>query len=198
MNTIQLHELLLQSLEHERGGVKLYQHALKCALREDLREEWTEYLEQTKRHVEALTQVCTAFGIDPGTQTPGCKIVKDIGTALVLAIQTAHAAGNPEAAQIVACECVVLAETKDHADWELIGKAAKALEGEGPAAEALLAAYTEIEDEEDEHLYHTKGWCRELWLQSLGLDPVLPPPEETGDVTSAIEAEKARKSAHPN
>jgi hypothetical protein len=37
-------------------------------------------------------------------------------------------------------------------------------------------AYEAIEDPEDEHLYHTRGWC--LWLQSLGIEAVLPPPEE--------------------
>src|SRR5688572_2012568 len=64
MNTVQLRELLLQSLEHERGGVKIYRSALKCALREDLRSEWTEYLAQTEHHVEVLTNVCTQLGID--------------------------------------------------------------------------------------------------------------------------------------
>jgi hypothetical protein len=81
---------------------------------------------------------------------------------------------------------VVLAETKDHANWELIGECAKAAEGE--AATALQAAYDEVEDQEDEHLYHTKGWCRELWLQSLALPAVLPPPEETRHVATAVEA----------
>ena len=41
------------------------------------------------------------------------------------------AAGNPAAAQIVAAECVVLAETKDHLDWELLGEVAKELSGRG-------------------------------------------------------------------
>lgn len=196
MITTQLRELLLQSLEHERGGVKVYKAALKCALRADLRDEWAQYLEQTESHVATLTRICSAFEIDPATHTPGCKIVKDLGAALVLAMETALAAGNREGAQLVACECVMLAETKDHADWELIGETAKALEGE--PGEALTAAYSEIEEQEDEHLYHTKGWCRELWLESLGLDAVLPPPEETEEVTSAIEAEEARESAHPH
>lgn len=79
MEQMQLHELLLQSLEHERGGVKIYRTAIKCAVRPDLKNEWTEYLEQTEQHVQTLTNVCTAFGIDPNTQTPGCKIVADIG-----------------------------------------------------------------------------------------------------------------------
>lgn len=190
MNSLQLHELLLQSLEHERGGVKIYRTALKCALRDDLRSEWTKYLAQTEEHVAALTQVCKVFEIDPGTQTPGCQIVKEVGTALVRAMEMALAAGNPKAAQLVACECVVLAETKDHADWELIGEAAKALSG--AQGQALTAAYETIEDQEDEHLYHTKGWCRELWLESLGLTAVLPPPEEKRDVTTAVGAARAQ------
>lgn len=124
-------------------------------------------------------------------------IVKELGASLVRAMETAVASGNPKAAQIVACECVMLAETKDHANWELLGEAAKTLK-DTPAGEKIMEAYEDIEEEEDEHLYHTKGWCRELWLESLGLDAVLPPPEETEEVTSAIEAEEAKHLAHPH
>jgi rubrerythrin len=186
MVSAQLKELLLQSLTHERGGVLVYQTALECAVNEDLRKEWTEYLAQTEKHVEVLQGVCTTLGLDPGEMTPGCKIVQHTGKSLVVAMKMALAEGDPAAAEIVACEAVVLAETKDHADWELIGQCAKALEGQ--AAQVLQDAYDAIEDEEDEHLYHTKGWCRELWLKALGLDATLPPPEETKDVKSAAEA----------
>jgi rubrerythrin len=186
MVSAQLKELLLQSLTHERGGVLVYQTALECAVNEDLRKEWTEYLAQTEKHVEVLQGVCTTLGLDPGEMTPGCKIVQHTGKSLVVAMKMALAEGDPAAAEIVACEAVVLAETKDHADWELIGQCAKALEGQ--AAQVLQDAYDAIEDEEDEHLYHTKGWCRELWLKALGLDATLPPPEETRDVKSAAEA----------
>jgi hypothetical protein len=182
MNLKQLQELLLQSLEHERGGVKIYRMALQCVLNKDLRKEWTHYLEQTERHVQILTETCAKLGIDPGIRTPGCHVVRENGIALVRAMEMALAAGDPKAAEIVACEAVVLAETKDHADWELIGAAAKA--ADGATAEALKAAYDQVEDEEDEHLYHTKGWCRELWLASLGLKAQLPPPEETQNVKS--------------
>jgi hypothetical protein len=133
--------------------------------------------------------------VDPGEMTPGCQIVHENGKALVVAMKRALAAEDPPAAQIVACECVVLAETKDHADWELIGACARGMNGEVSAV--LRDAYEEVEDEEDEHLYHTKGWCRELWLQSLGLDAVLPPPEEKENVQTAIEAARAEKRAHP-
>jgi hypothetical protein len=117
MNSAQFIELLLQSLEHERGGVKVYTTALKCAQRPDLQAEWEKYLSQTEEHVSALTELCEVFDIDPFTMTPGTQIVKALGTSLVEAMNTALAAGDPTAAQLVATECVVLAETKDHLNW---------------------------------------------------------------------------------
>lgn len=191
MITAQLRELLLQALEHERGGVLVYGTALECVVNDDLKEEWEKYLEQTEKHVEILTGTCLALGIDPGMMTPGCQVVHHTGKSLVVAMKMALAAGDPAAAELVACDCVVLAETKDHANWQLIGECAKALTGSD--AEALMKVYEQVEDEEDEHLYHTKGWCRELWLKSLGLEAKLPPPEEERDVKSAMEAAKMQQ-----
>lgn len=196
MKKAQLKELLLQSLEHERGGVLVYETALACVINKDLRKEWDEYLEQTRTHVQVLTELCEVVGLDPGERTPGCMVVHHTGKSLIVAMKMALANGDAAAAELVACECVVLAETKDHADWELIGKCAEALDGE--AAAAMTAAYEKIEDQEDEHLYHTKGWCRELWLKSLGLEAVLPPPEEQKDAKSAVAAAKAQKEMEPN
>lgn len=188
----QVKELILQSLVHERGGVLVYKTALECVRNDELREEWKTYLAQTERHVALLTNVCQTLDLDPGEMTPSCQIVHELGKSLVIAMKSALAANNPVAAELVACECVTLAETKDHADWELLGKCAKQLDGK--AAEALKAAYDEVEDQEDEHLYHTQGWSRELWLQSLGMPAQLPPPEEKRHVKTASEAEQARRS----
>jgi hypothetical protein len=71
-------------------------------------------------------------------------------------MELALGAGQPEAAQLVAAECVVEAETKDHQNWELIGLLADKLTGR--EAKALKAAHAEVEDQEDEHLCHTMGW----------------------------------------
>ena len=190
----QVIELLLQSLEHEKGGVQVYTAALKCAVNDDLKKEWNKYLEETKHHVEVLTDVCAEVGIDPNLETPGVLVVRHMGESLVKAMDMAAKAGKPEAAQLVACECVVLAETKDHLDWELIGACGEKLLT-GKQAQALKDAHAEIEDQEDEHLYHTKGWCRELWIASLGMKAVLPPPEEKKKVKTAIGAAKAEKTA---
>jgi hypothetical protein len=102
----------------------------------------------------------------------------------------------PHAAQIVAAECVVDAETKDHGNWQLIGALADALTG--TLKRTLTEAYEQVEDEEDEHLYHTRGWCRELWLDSLGLPADMPPPEEKKEVKSAVDAARAAEQRKPN
>jgi hypothetical protein len=189
----QIEELILQSLEHEMGGVQVYENAVSCALAPELKQEWQRYLEQTRTHVEVLRALSEELGLDATKETPGRSVVRHVGKALVEAMKMAVAAGNPEAAQLVACESVVLAETKDHLDWELIGKCAEHLTG--AQAEALKSAYDQVEDQEDEHLYHTRGWCRELWLQTLGIPAVLPPPEERQHVRTAIGAAKAEQSA---
>jgi hypothetical protein len=193
MNTKQIEQLLLQSLEHEIGGTKVYEAAIACAINADLKKEWKGYLQQTEQHVTVLTKLCQTLGIDPKKDTPGRKVVRHLGAALVQAMKMARDAKDPAAAQLVAAECVVNAETKDHLDWFLIGKISDHLGGDKAAA--LRAAYDEIEDQEDEHLYHSKGWCRELWLESLGITAVLPPPEERLDVKTAMGAAKAEQSA---
>ncbi len=190
----QLKDLLYQMLETELGGVQVYTTALECVVNEDLEEEWTKYLQQTERHVEVVRQLLQKLGLDPDTQTPGRQVVRHIGESLVQAMQIAlRSGGEPEAAELVACECVVFAETKDHTNWELLSKYLQKA-AQGKEQEVLATAIAEVEDQEDEHIYHSKGWCRELWIQSLGMPAVLPPPEEERKVKTALGAAHAEKA----
>jgi len=190
MKDEQVRELLYQALETELGGTQVYKTALRCAVNDDLKKEWEEYLEQTQNHVRIVENVFSRLGLNTETETPGRLVVRHIGESLVKAMEMALDAGKPEAAQLVAAECVVLAETKDHLNWELIGEVAKKTKGE--KGSALKEAHKEVEDEEDEHLYHTTGWTRELWIETLGMPAVLPPPEEEKEVKTAIGAARAK------
>jgi rubrerythrin len=192
MKREQLDELLYEALETELGGVQVYTTALRCAVNEDLKEEWQEYLDQTKNHVEIVQGIFEQLGLDTEAETPGRGVVRHIGESLVKAMEMALKAGDKAAAQLVAAECVTLAETKDHLNWHLIGEAAK--KATGDIAKALKEAHEQVEDEEDEHLYHTTGWTRELWIESLGMRAVLPPPEEVKDVKTAIGAARAAQA----
>ena len=192
MKTQQLSELLYQALETELGGVEVYTTALRCAQNEELKEEWEKYLEQTRNHVQIVQNVMNELGLDPEIETPGREVVRHTGESLVKAMEMALEEGKPGAAQVVAAECVVLAETKDHLNWELIGEVAK--KAQADVAKVLKAAHEEVEEEEDEHLYHTQGWARELWIESLGMKAVLPPPEEEKKVKTAIGAARAKQA----
>ncbi len=143
--------------------------------------------------MQIVEELCRSLGIDTELETPGRGVVRFVGNALVEAMKLALASGDPTAAELTACETVVLAETKDHFNWTLIGVCAEHLADHESAP--LKAAYDQVENQEDEHLYHSKGWCRELWIQSLGMNAVIPPPEEVRKVKTAIAAAKAEQSA---
>jgi rubrerythrin len=192
MKDEQVRELLYQALETELGGVDVYTTALRCAENADLKEEWDKYLEQTKNHVAIMEETLRKLGLDPDEETPGRQVVRTIGEALVEAMELALAEGEPGAAQLVAAEAVVLAETKDHQNWHLLGEVLK--NATGQQAKIIQQAYEQVEEEEDEHLYHSKGWARELWIESLGMKAVLPPPEEVRDVDTAIGQAQAEQS----
>ena len=192
MNQSRIKELMLNALETEMGGVQIYEAALRCAVNEDLHKEWEEYHEQTEHHVDVLRGVCQALGVNPEEKTPGRAVIHHIGESLVKAMEMALDAGDKPAAELVATECVTAAETMDHHHWELIGELGKKMKGD--EGKALREAHEEIEEEEDEHVYHTKGWSRELWIDALGMKAVLPPPEEEKDVKTAIGAERAKNA----
>jgi len=191
MNQDQWKELLYQALETETGGIQVYENALQCVVNPELKEEWEEYLEQTRNHEQILQEVFGKLGLDPQVETPGRRVVRHMGESLVRAMQIARESGKHQDAELVAAECVVLAETKDHLNWELLGQVSENMKGD--AAATLSEAVEQVEEEEDEHLYHTAGWSRELWMKSLGLPAVLPPPEETRDVKTAIGAARAKQ-----
>ncbi len=132
MNNAQVEELLYQALETEQGGQKVYTAAIECARNKDLNEEWKKYLDETTNHERILLDVFRQIGLDPERETPGRKVVRGKAEGLVKAMSEARAAGKPEAAELVAAECVVEAETKDHQNWELIGRVADASDGTPP------------------------------------------------------------------
>lgn len=165
MIPVSVKELLLQSLVHERGGVMVYRTALSCAKDPKLHDEWAKFLRQTENHVRILEALCRTVGIDPGEVTPGCAVVEHMGRSLVKSMQMASAEGDARAAERVACECVLLAEVKDQANWELIGDCVGMFDGtEGRAFED---AYDQVAAEEDEHVEHARDWGRQLWSKAL-------------------------------
>ena len=71
MENEELKQLLYEALETELGGVKVYEMAIQCAVNEDLKTEWQEYLEQTTNHVTVVRDMFEKLGLDPEMETPG-------------------------------------------------------------------------------------------------------------------------------
>jgi hypothetical protein len=195
LNQHQAEELVYQALETEQGGVRVYRLALQCAVHPTLKLEWREYLRHTENHERVLRDLCEKLGLDQNKETPGRLILRGRINAMVTAMEAAIAEGDEMLAQLVAAECIVDAETKDHQNWNLIREVANKVAGS--EGKALRSAFDQVEEEEDEHLYHTMGWTRELWLQSLGLPVEFPPAEDKKDVKTAIGAARARQARKP-
>ena len=134
--------LAYQLLETELGGVQVYQTALTCAVNDDLREEWEKYLDETKKHVQVARGLLETCGLDPDKEHPARRIVRHIGESLVKAMAMAKEEGDPDEAQLVAAECVVHAETKDHLNWELLGLIAEKTSGD--VSKAMKEAHQEV------------------------------------------------------
>jgi hypothetical protein len=134
--------------------------------------------------VQIVSDILKGMNLDTEVETPGRKIVRHTGNSLVQAMEMALPGPGLAAAQIVAAECVTLAETKDHLNWGLIGEIGK--NSNGDAAVMLKRAHDQVEPEEDEHLCHTSGWTLELWIEAVGMPAVLPPPEEQQDVNKPM------------
>jgi len=192
MDRAQLDELLYQAMETELGGEQVYLAAIECAVNEDVKEEWEKYLEETRTHQTVLEAVFATAGLDVTTESPGRAIVRQKAAGLVEAMHMAMETAPGAAAQLVAAECIVEAESKDHQNWVLIGLVADSAAGD--LKRALQDAYDEVYEQEGEHLFHTMGWARELWLESLGVPAALPPPEEEKHTSTQIGAGRAAKA----
>ncbi len=193
MNNERVSELLYQALQTEQDGGRIYETAIRCATRDGLKDQWARYLHQTRQHEQLLLQVFETLGLDPASTTPGRELARRIGRSLVEAMEEALRGGPSEQAQLLACECIVLAETKDQLNWELLGQVAGRLKGE--EARALAAAHHEVGGQEEEHLQHTRAWVRELWLEGLGLAAGATAPEgRTRSEDAALRARSRRVS----
>ena len=98
IDTEMLSNLLLEALETEKGGMLRYETAFRCVINIDLKNEWQKYLEQTRTHVETLTEVIEQMGFD--VETLGQKVVRQVGQALVATKEIAIAEGEPETTPI--------------------------------------------------------------------------------------------------
>jgi rubrerythrin len=156
--------LLSEFLAVEMGGEKLYVKALTLVFDPEVKSKFKEYLDQTRHHQKVLTDIIKRLGGNPKMQSPTAKLAAEKGQALLRSMIKSGL--SKEQKQLNAMENIVLAETKDHSDWELLGKIARQT-NDGQLRDVLTPAVKEVEDQEDEHLNWTRTKMAELAMLSL-------------------------------
>ena len=161
----ELMDKLSEFLTVERGGVKLYEAAIKLVRNREVKDKFREFHKQTMRHEEILTGIIRKLGGKPAYKSTGAKVAEAKANAL-LKTMTNTMGKTPAEAELNAIENIVIAETKDHADWELLGHIAHRSE-DSKLSQLLKPAVAEVEDQEDEHLHWSQKKLGELSLAAL-------------------------------
>lgn len=164
INERTLMDVLSEFLAVEVGGQKLYEKALGLVSDSEVRTKFREFHRQTIKHQKVLTDVIHQLGGNTRAQSPTAKVATEKAQALLRSMDRNGL--SKDQAELNAIENIVIAETKDHADWELIGKIARQAT-EDRLREILGAAASEVEQEEDEHLNWTRKKLGELQMEAL-------------------------------
>jgi rubrerythrin len=138
-------EFLSQMLAVERGGVMLYEKALRDLTEEDLREDLEEFLEQTKHHVELCEEMLEQAGGSPDESSPAAEAAEQKAEGL-LSVEVPD-----ELVDFNNIENLVLAETKDHWNWERLSELSGSIK-DRDLKSVITQAVREVLKQEQTHL----------------------------------------------
>ena len=145
---------LSEFLMVEECGFHLYQVVAGRTKTPKLKAKYDEFGRETAHHREVLTKLITQLGGDPNYVSPSARVV-EFKAAKLLESSLAVDGLSQEEIEMSDLENVLLAETKDHADWHVLEQMAQ--QASGKMKETLQAAVEEVESQEDEHF----SWARE-------------------------------------
>jgi rubrerythrin len=121
MNNEVVLDKLSEFLMVEQCGWQLYRVVGERASDPELHERYEEFGRETDRHRTILTGLIRDLGGDPDYVSPTARLAQAKSEALLASALVAGPLGEAER-EANDLENVLLAETKDHADWELLSK----------------------------------------------------------------------------
>ncbi len=170
-----LKDFLSEMLAVEKGGVKLYEKALSELEHPELEQKLTDFLRQTERHVELCTEMLEAAAGDPNYQSPGAEAADHKAEGLL----STHVPA--ELTDLNNIENLVLAETKDHWDWEILASVAPKI-GDPKLKRMASKAIREVRKQERAHV----NW-NEQTLTTLAMEIATQAPErETAEEAESM------------
>lgn len=197
---------LSEFLMVEQCGFELYKVVAARATTPELKQKYEEFGRETAHHRVVLVRLIERLSGDPSYISPPARIAQFKAAKLLESALAVDGLSQPEI-ELSDLENVLLAETKDHADWHLLSEIAKQLAMPGMISrlseptsqaagmmpsglslidmqQAIQAAVDEVEDEEDEHL----AWARETLTRmclEMAMNGPAPSPERWQRVMSS-------------
>src|SRR3954462_10694612 len=107
---------LSEFLMVEQGGLELYRVAAARSKMPKLKAKYEEFGRETAHHREVLVKLITQLGGDPDYVSPTARVVQYKASKLLdSALQVDGL--NEQELEVSDLENLLLAETKDHANW---------------------------------------------------------------------------------
>src|ERR671916_753844 len=164
---------LSEFLMVEQGGLQLYTVAAARSTNPTLKQRYAEFGAETAHHRAVLVELIERLGGDPSYISPTARVAQ-FKAAKLLESSSCVGGLSQQEIEMNDLENVLLAETKDHADWHLLSEIAKGMadpglvqtirEGAkqmlgmtpnglslGQVQQLIRDAVDEVEDQEDEH-----------------------------------------------
>src|SRR5258708_28581080 len=154
-----LRNFLSEMLAVELGGVKLYEKALSELEHAELEDKLSEFLQQTHRHVDLCTAMLEAVGEGPSYRSPGAQAAEHKADGLI------STEVPREMLDLNNIENLVLAETKDHCNWEMLASIAPKI-GDTELKRAAAKAISEVRRQEKTHLDWNEKTLSKLAMES--------------------------------
>ena len=159
---------LLHALESERGAVEVYATSLSTTMNPAWRRELTRFLDDARKHEQWMTCVCDQLGMDADEPVAGRDLIAFQTLSMIEAIREAVSSSDTMLAPLVACECIVLAETRNQLAWAPFARIA--LNARHECVKILSRIATDVRREHEHHLKRAMQRTRRLWRRRLGLD----------------------------
>lgn len=154
-------DLLSAMLTHERCGRHLYRSCETRTNNPGLQAKYQEFGVETEHHVEVLETLIAGMGGNPSYLGPMARAVDGTDVSVLQSTFMLRGSVDIMTAELVMLDAVLLAESMDHANWQLFVILAAQLPV-GELQDQFAAAGREIEPQEDEHLTWAKSTKEQL------------------------------------
>jgi rubrerythrin len=151
LNGAFLADLLSAVLTHERCGRHLYRSLEGRTTNPILQGKYREFGAETERHVDLLETLVAGGGGNPSYLSPLARAVEGTDSNLLQSTFLLRGSIDLAAAEMAMLDAVALAESMDHANWQLMAKVSEQLPP-GTLREQFQAAVDEVQPQEDDHL----------------------------------------------